>query len=62
MEIKENNIEKSLVKKSENSLNNRNVNMIKHNFNRTITILFYMASFIVSMAASAIFIFTIVDV
>lgn len=57
--IEENKIEKSLVKKGETSLRTRNTYMIKPILNTTAGILFYAASFIVSMAISYMFIFSL---
>ena len=59
--IKENNIEKSLVKQKETSLRTRNVQIISSAAKLTIGILFYTATFIISMAISTIFIFTIAE-
>ncbi len=55
--IEENNIEKSLVKKSGTSLKNRNVNMAVSTMKITVGILFYVASFIISATASSLFIY-----
>lgn len=51
--------EKSLVKKGETSLRNRNVYIIKPIFQTTAGILFYVASFILSVAAGYTLIFSV---
>ena len=57
--IEENKIEKSLVKKGETSLKTRNTYMIKPVLKTTAGILFYAASFIISVAVGYIFIFSV---
>lgn len=57
--IIENNIEKSLVKKGENSLKTRNTYLIKPIIQTTAGILFYVASFIVSVAIGYVFVFSV---
>lgn len=57
--IEENKIEKSLVKKGETSLKTRNTYMIKPVLKTTAGILFYTASFIISVAVGYIFIFSV---
>ena len=57
--IEENKIEKSLVKKGETSLKTRNTYMIKPILRTTAGILFYAASFIVSMAIGYVFVFSV---
>ncbi len=59
--IVENNKEKSLVKKGETSLKNKSKNtyIIKPILETTVGIIFYIASFIVSMAIGYTFIFSV---
>ena len=57
--IEENKIEKSLVKKGETSLRTRNTYVIQPILKTTAGILFYTASFIVSMAIGYVFIFSV---
>lgn len=57
--LEENNTEKSLVKKGENSLKRRNTYLIKPILKTTVGILFYAASFIVSIAIGYVFIFSV---
>lgn len=61
IEIKENNIEKSLVKKGEKSLKPRNTYLIKPVLQTTAGVLFYVASFVVAMAFSYMFIFSVFE-
>ena len=56
--IKENTMEKSLVKKGETSLRTRNTYMIKPILKTTAGILFYAASFIISMTIGYAFVFS----
>lgn len=57
--IEENNVEKSLVKKEESSLKTRNTYLIKPILKTTAGILFYVASFVVSMAVGYMFVFSV---
>ena len=59
--IVENNKEKSLVKKGETSLKNKSKNtyIIKPILETTVGVIFYIASFIVSMAIGYTFIFSV---
>lgn len=59
--IIENNTEKSLVKKGETSLKNKDKNtyIIKPILKTTVGILFYVASFVVSVAIGYTFIFSV---
>lgn len=57
--IVENNIEKSLVKKGENSLRKRTTYTVSPMLKTTAGVLFYVASFVVSMAASYTLIFSL---
>ena len=55
----ENTTEKALVKKGETSLKTRNTYMIQPILKTTVGVLFYTASFIVSMAIGYVFIFSV---
>lgn len=59
--IVENNKEKSLVKKGENSLENtdKNTYIIKPILQTTVGVIFYIASFVVSVAIGYTFIFSV---
>lgn len=59
--ILENNTEKSLVKKGETSLKNKDKNtyIIKPILQTTVGVIFYIASFIVSVAIGYTFIFSV---
>lgn len=59
--IVENNKEKSLVKKGETSLKNtdKNTYIIKPILQTTVGVLFYIASFVVSVAIGYTFIFSV---
>ena len=59
--IVENNKEKSLVKKGETSLKNTNKNtyIIKPILQTTVGVIFYIASFVVSVAIGYTFIFSV---
>ncbi len=59
--IVENNKEKSLVKKGENSLKNtdKNTYIIKPILQTTVGVIFYIASFVVSVAIGYTFIFSV---
>lgn len=57
----ENNTEKSLVKKGETSLKNKdkNIYVIKPMLQTTVGVIFYIASFVVSVAIGYTFIFSV---
>lgn len=59
--ILENNTEKSLVKKGETSLKNKDKNtyVIKPILQTTVGVIFYIASFVVSVAIGYTFIFSV---
>lgn len=59
--IVENNKEKSLVKKGETSLKNKDTNtyIIKPILQTTVGVIFYIASFVVSVAIGYTFIFSV---
>lgn len=57
--LEENTTEKALVKKGETSLKTRNTYMIQPILKTTVGVLFYTASFIVSMAIGYTFIFSV---
>lgn len=59
--IVENNKEKSLVKKGETSLKNtdKNIYIIKPILQTTVGVIFYIASFVVSVAIGYTFIFSV---
>lgn len=59
--IVENNKEKSLVKKGENSLKNtdKNTYIIKPILQTTVGVIFYIASFVASVAIGYTFIFSV---
>ena len=60
-DIKENTIEKSLVKKGEKSLKTRNTYLIKPILQTTAGVLFYAASFVLAMAISYVFVFSVFE-